>query len=63
MQALLTKKEAAQMLNVSVSTIDRWMEARRIAYIKMPSGSIRFKVQHLENLLNKWEYKEKKIVA
>lgn len=38
---LLTVAQAAKLLNVSDRTIRRWIEAKKIPYLKLPSGGYR----------------------
>jgi excisionase family DNA binding protein len=45
---LLTVKQAAEMLGYSVFSIRKLMQIRRIPWIKLPSGSIRFDAAKLE---------------
>jgi len=46
---MITKKELAQQLKISVPTVDRNM-AKGMPYIKLPTGAVRFE---LENVM-KW---------
>ena len=38
---LLTVAQAAALLNVSDRTIRRWIEAKKVPYLKLPSGGYR----------------------
>jgi len=38
---LLTVSQAADLLNVSDRTIRRWIEAKKVPYLKLPSGGYR----------------------
>jgi excisionase family DNA binding protein len=58
MSKLLSRKEVAQRLSVSVDTIKRWEKNGQIAAIKLP-GAVRFREEWLENWLNKRTIKAK----
>jgi excisionase family DNA binding protein len=58
MEKLLSRKEVAERLSVSVDTIKRWERAGKIACIKLP-GAVRFRAEWLENWLNKRTIKAK----
>ena len=45
---LFTKKEAAELLKVSVRTIDNWMKNNLISYVSFEGGAIRFRREHIE---------------
>lgn len=62
MKEYLSKNEVAEKLGVSLSTVDRWIAKRQITYLKI-GGTVRFKIVHLENFLEKNERKSKRIVA
>ncbi len=52
---LLTKSEAAQLLGVSIRTVDNMMRQRRISFVKLTAKMVRFPrreiLQHIrENL-------------
>jgi len=42
MQALLSEKEVAQVLNVNPRTVRRWRSDGLIPFLKLPGGRIRF---------------------
>jgi excisionase family DNA binding protein len=48
MEQLLTKKEVAQLLGVSVKTIDSWVCKRIIPFIPITPGCVRFLRSDLE---------------
>lgn len=51
MEKLLTAKEAAEMLNVSVSAIYKWIDEKRITYIDLGHDGrrcIRFSEKDIE---------------
>lgn len=48
---VLTTKEAARVLNISVPTITRWKRDEKIPFIQI-NGSIRYKSEDLKNMLN-----------
>ena len=51
MNKLLTIKEVAELLNISVVTVRRIMKRHEIVYYKL-GGSIRFKQQDVESYLS-----------
>ena len=48
---LLTTKEAAKLLNISIPTITRWRKEEKIPFIQI-NGSIRYKSEDLKAMLN-----------
>jgi excisionase family DNA binding protein len=48
---LMTVREAAQFLNVSESTVRRWIAEDVLGCFQFPSGTIRVSGIHLENFL------------
>tara|TARA_R110002020_G_scaffold3723_1_gene16454 strand:- start:4936 stop:5109 length:174 start_codon:yes stop_codon:yes gene_type:complete len=48
---LLNAKQVAEFLNVSLKTVYGWVNRDQIIYIKI-NGSIRFKRQDIEALIN-----------
>lgn len=44
---LLTTKEVAEMLRVTTRTVQNWVEAERIPFVKLPSGQFRIPLQGL----------------
>jgi|Deesub1362A_J573_1020465.scaffolds.fasta_scaffold51861_2 excisionase family DNA binding protein len=57
-ERLLTPKEVAQRLNVSIMSIHRWVKSNQIPYVRLSSRIVRFSEQEL----NKW-LKERSIPA
>ena len=51
---MLTKKELASILKVTIPTIDRYMKAG-MPYLKMLNGSVRFEIEEVK----KWAYAKK----
>lgn len=51
MSQLLTIKEVAERCKVTYRTVQRWMEAGDIVFIKLPGGDLRMKPEHLDNWL------------
>jgi excisionase family DNA binding protein len=52
---LLTKSEAAKLLNVHERTLDLWLQSRKIPYLKFGSARramVRFRRADLETFLN-----------
>jgi excisionase family DNA binding protein len=52
---LLTVTEAAQLLNLKVSTVRQWVWLREIDYFKLKNRSIRIPREALEKLLKEGE--------
>ena len=50
-KAVLTTRQTAQVLNVSISTINRWKKEDKIPFIQI-NGSIRYKSEDLKKMLN-----------
>jgi excisionase family DNA binding protein len=57
---VLSKKEIAEKLGVSESTIERWMKSRKIPYIKL-NGIIRFDEEKINNWIRMKEVKTKSV--
>jgi excisionase family DNA binding protein len=56
MTELLRKRELAQLLNVSISTINLWMRKNKISFLKLGGGeraSVRFDPEEVEKWLRK----------
>lgn len=51
-EKLLTKRELAELLNISESTINRWMKDGTLPYIKFPQA-VRFRKKDVEKLIEK----------
>jgi len=52
MSKLLTSKQAAELLNISVRTLDRLREANAIGYIRVSAGCIRFREEDCKTFMN-----------
>ena len=52
---VLDKYGAAKFLGFSGRTVDTWIQKKRIPYIKLPGGSIRFRRSQLIAFLEKYE--------
>ena len=50
-KAVLTTRQTAQVLNVSIPTINRWKKEDKIPFIQI-NGSIRYKSEDLKKMLN-----------
>jgi excisionase family DNA binding protein len=48
---LLTTSEAAKLLRVSQSTIDRWIRLGQLRAVKLPSGRFRILREDVEKLI------------
>jgi excisionase family DNA binding protein len=51
MDNLLTKKDVAIILEVSVKAIDKWVYAGKIPYVKISRKCVRFKQADVEQFL------------
>lgn len=60
MSKLLTTKEVAEKLNVSISTVKRMQEDGQIAFVKI-GKCVRMREEHLENWIERRTVKAKKI--
>lgn len=49
--AVLTTRQTAEVLNVSIPTINRWKKDNKLPFIQI-NGSIRYKVEDVKNILN-----------
>lgn len=49
---LLTKKQAAEFLNVSTRTVNRYVELRGLKAIRLSSQTVRFEREELERFIN-----------
>lgn len=49
----LTVKDVARYLSVSQSTVNKWMNESKIAYVKLPGKGVRFKKEWVEGWMNK----------
>jgi excisionase family DNA binding protein len=52
---IMTKTEAAKFLEISVRTIDSWMQKGILPFCKMPTGSVRFRRSQLIEALARFE--------
>jgi excisionase family DNA binding protein len=52
---IFDKHGASQFLGFSSRTVDTWIQKKRIPYIKLPGGSIRFQRSQLIEFLKKYE--------
>lgn len=59
MSNLLSRKKVAERLSVSVDTIKRWEREGKVSCIKLPGGSVRFKEEWIESMLNSRTIKAK----
>ena len=53
-QQVLIKPEAADLLRIKRRTLDDWMRRRRVPFIKLPSGAVRFRRDQLLEFLAKF---------
>jgi excisionase family DNA binding protein len=49
------KYGASEFLGFSSRTLDTWIQKKRIPYVKLPGGSIRFRPSQLIEFLKKYE--------
>lgn len=50
---LLTTAEVAEMLRVSQSTVQRWVQLGQLDAIRLPSGGIRIRREDVDKLLKR----------
>ena len=48
MQKLMNKKEMAEILGVTVKTVDKWVSKNLIPYIKISNKCVRFNSETME---------------
>jgi excisionase family DNA binding protein len=53
---LLTQKEVAKRLGVSVSSVRRYTKAGLVPYVKLPSGPVRYRPEDVEEFI--WRYRD-----
>jgi excisionase family DNA binding protein len=58
LRTLVTKKQIAQLLSVSVRTIDNWVREKRIPVHRFSARCIRFNLPKVLSALNKFEIRE-----
>lgn len=51
-EKLMTKGEVAAYCRVETRTVDRWMRKRRIKFLRLPGGYVRFKKSHVDEALD-----------
>jgi len=54
----LKKKDVAEILGVSIMTVDREMWAGNLGYSKIGKGSVRFYPHHIQSYLDSCEIKK-----
>jgi excisionase family DNA binding protein len=54
-QEILNKPEAAAFLRIKKRTLDAWMKQRRIPFLKLPSGTVRFRKDQLLDFISQFE--------
>jgi excisionase family DNA binding protein len=54
-QEVFDKPEAAAFLRIKTRTLDEWMKKRRVPYLKLPSGAVRFRKDQLLEFISKFE--------
>ena len=56
-RGLLTRKEAAAMLGISVNTLDKWRQEGKIGYYQpRPGCKVMFTLSHLDKFLGQTEH-------
>jgi excisionase family DNA binding protein len=58
-QDILNKPEAAAFLRIKKRTLDDWMRRGLLPYCKLPSGSVRFRRDHLLAFVAQFEAKRR----
>lgn len=56
-ERLYSAKEAAQILNTSKKTLNKWCEEKRINYIRVPGGPFKFRRAAIELFIAQHEVK------
>lgn len=56
-QGLLSIREAASVLGLRVSTLRRWVFARKIDFVRVGARAIRFRRNSLERLIRQGEHR------
>lgn len=51
MPDLLTPAQAGEVLGVSDETMRRWAKEKRVRHVRLPNGQVRFRREHLEDVL------------
>jgi excisionase family DNA binding protein len=52
---VFTKAEAAAFLRIKTRTLDEWMRLKHVPFCKLPSGTVRFRREHLLGFLARFE--------
>ena len=52
---VLDKRATAMFLGFSTRTVDTWVSKKRIPFVKLPGGAIRFRRSQLIEFLKKYE--------
>jgi excisionase family DNA binding protein len=55
---LLTKEEIGRFLHLSERTLERYMSARKIPYLKLGGGAVRFRLIDVERALKRYKIEE-----
>jgi excisionase family DNA binding protein len=53
-EEVMTKEQLAELLHVSERTIERWIEERRIPFIRLPQRGSRSVVRLLKSAVIQW---------
>ena len=54
---LITKREAARLLSMSVRSVENAMRAKRLAYVQLSRRAIRFRSADLETFIARYRLK------
>ena len=56
---IFNKKQASTFLQIKPRTLDEWMKRRRVPFLKLPSGMVRFRKDHLLEFISQFEINTK----
>jgi predicted site-specific integrase-resolvase len=54
-RVIFNKKQAATFLQIKPRTLDEWMKRQRVPFLKLPSGAVRFRKDHLLEFISQFE--------
>ena len=60
---LLTIAEVAEQLSISTKTVYRWIAEKKITYVRLPGGDIRFRQSEIETWLKEKTIKSQRRIA
>jgi len=54
-RVIFNKKQASTFLQIKPRTLDEWMKRKRVPFLKLPSGAVRFRKDHLLEFISQFE--------